>query len=65
MMNPAQLKAWRVANRYSQEALGELLGYTKESIQNMEYGKTEIRNCVSLACAAISVGIKFYTGPQE
>lgn len=41
MVNPEELKAWRIAYGITQEGLGEYCGLSKRTIQKFEYGEPQ------------------------
>ena len=56
---------WRKHLGLSQIAAARALGMSPAGLRNLEKGITVIRKPVQLACAALALGIKDYTGPAE
>lgn len=66
-MTPSQFKAWRKAAGMKQKEAAEKLGLKKRMIQYYETGKRDgkhvaIPKAVSLACYALSRGVKSFNG---
>lgn len=62
-MDNEELKTFREMMHLSQDAMADLLGYSRRNYQLMEDGTLKIRNSIGLACSAIALGIKQYNGP--
>jgi transcriptional regulator with XRE-family HTH domain len=52
-MTPAELKAWRARNGYSQSELAEVLGVASMSVSRWERGAREIPSFLHLALECI------------
>ncbi len=66
-MTPSQFKAWRKSAGMKQKEAAEKLGLKKRMIQYYETGKRDgkhvaIPRAVSLACYALSQGVKSFDG---
>ena len=59
-MTPGEFKAWRTRLGLKQNKAAEMLGLHRRSIHDYEGAKREIPKAISLACAAIAMGITEY-----
>ena len=71
-MTPAAFRRWRLSQRdpetgkhMRQQPAAEALGVSKSTVQKYEKGTLKIPLTVRLACAARSLGIADYDGPDE
>lgn len=64
-MEKEGFKAWRAWCRWSQSQAAELLGVSKRTVQFYEKGQQPIPRAIALACYALSVGVRTYSGPQS
>lgn len=71
-MTPEQIKAWREHLKMTQAEAAKALGISPGSLVNYERGTrledgrlVIIPKTVELACAAVALGIKSYSGPEK
>ncbi len=67
-MKPSEFKAWRKHMKLTQKDAASVLGLKSRIIQYYEKGerngeKFAIPRAIELACYAITLGIKSYSGP--
>lgn len=62
-MNGEQLTKFRDMVGLSQQAMADVLGYSRRQYQLMETDKQTARPAIGLACAAYALGIREYDGP--
>jgi transcriptional regulator with XRE-family HTH domain len=70
-MSPAEFRAWRKHMGWSQQEAADALDLGKSSVELYERGSRRddnrpvvIPKTVELACAALALGIRSYSGPQ-
>lgn len=67
-MTPDQFRAWRKYMRLSRPKASALLGGQWASVRTLaayEKGESKIPVCIELACAALALGIRSYSGPDH
>lgn len=63
-MTPDAFRRWRKQHYRSQTAAAEALGRSLRVIYAYERGEKAVPKCIALACAALSLGITHYDGPE-
>lgn len=63
-MNGAEFKTWRESRGMTQADLGKILGMHGDSIARHERSEGAIPKPIEIACAAISLGVKSYSGRE-
>ena len=60
-MTAAGLKAWRERLKFSKTQAARELGCSRQSIYEWESGRSPVPRYITLACAALALGIKAET----
>ncbi len=60
-MTPGELKAWRKANGYTQEALAKALKISRETVSKWEAGTTEMQYFLDLALESLEKKKQYLT----
>lgn len=60
-----RFRAWREHMGVSKAQLGEWLGTSARTVQNYEAGRSEIPQSITLACAALSLGVRDFNGAGD
>lgn len=61
-MTASSFRAWREHMGVTKAQAGRWLGTSERTIHNYEAGFSPVPHAVSLACAALSLGIRDYNG---
>lgn len=64
-MTPDAFRRWRKRHYKSRAAAAKALGRGERTIVKYEMGELPVPKHIALACAAISLGITQYPGPEE